>query len=90
MNTESQATTPVSTTSCGKHVNDDNATFLANLKVRFNGLVNTPKDEYKTCFKNTMDKVRSQFSISPSTMEKVRSQFSLSSWMPKDDAPKKI
>lgn len=78
MNTESQTTTPV------------NATFLANLKDRFSGLVNTPMDEHKTCFKNTMDKVRSQFSISPSTKEKVRAQFSISYWMPKDDAQKKV
>ncbi|KAF8095365.1 hypothetical protein N665_0335s0013 [Sinapis alba] len=65
MNTESQTTTPASTTSCKKHVNDDNATFLANLKDRFSEFVNTPMEEHKTCFKNTMDKVSSQFSLSP-------------------------
>ncbi|CAF2185904.1 BnaA07g24460D [Brassica napus] len=72
MNTQSQTTTDVSTTSCKKHVNDDNTTFLANFKDRFSAFVNTPMDEHKTCFKNTMNKVCSQFSVS--------------SWMSKDDA----
>ncbi|WZY82632.1 hypothetical protein YC2023_029016 [Brassica napus] len=63
--TDNQPTATLPTTSCKKHVNDDNATFLANLKDRFTELVNTPMDEHKTCFKNTMDKVLSQFSISP-------------------------
>ncbi|CAF2062082.1 hypothetical protein F2Q70_00044826 [Brassica cretica] len=62
--TESQPTIAASTTSCKKHVNDENSTFLANLKDRFSEFVNTPMDEHKTCFKNTMDKVCSQFSIS--------------------------
>ncbi|CAF2062086.1 hypothetical protein F2Q70_00044828 [Brassica cretica] len=90
MNTQSQTTTAVPTTSCKKHVNDDNTTFLANFKDRFSAFVNTPMDEHKTCFKNTMNKVRSQFSIPPSTMDKVCSQFSVSSWMSKDDAQKKV
>ncbi|KAG2253273.1 hypothetical protein HID58_072390 [Brassica napus] len=85
-----QTTTAVPTTSCKKHVNDDNTTFLANFKDRFSAFVNTPMDEHKTCFKNTMNKVRSQFSIPPSTMDKVCSQFSVSSWMSKDDAQKKV
>ncbi|RID55227.1 hypothetical protein BRARA_G02503 [Brassica rapa] len=76
MNTQSQTTTAVPTTSCEKHVNDDNATFLTNFKDRFSAFVNTPMDEHKTCFKNTMDKVCSQFSVS--------------SWMSKDDAQKKV
>ncbi|CAN7086775.1 unnamed protein product, partial [Brassica oleracea var. botrytis] len=62
--TESQPTIAASTTSCKKHVNDENSTFLANLKDRFSEFVNTPMDEHKTSFKNTMDKVCSQFSIS--------------------------
>ncbi|CAN6933176.1 unnamed protein product [Brassica oleracea] len=75
MNTQSQTTTALPTTSCKKHVNDDNTTFLANFKDRFSAFVNTPMDEHKTCFKNTMNKVCSQFSVS--------------SWMSKDDAQKK-
>ncbi|ESQ46072.1 hypothetical protein EUTSA_v10000397mg [Eutrema salsugineum] len=48
---------PAVSTSCRKHVKDDNATFLANLKEHFNEFVNASMDEHKTCFKNTMDKI---------------------------------
>uniref|UniRef100_A0A1J3E6U3 Uncharacterized protein n=1 Tax=Noccaea caerulescens TaxID=107243 RepID=A0A1J3E6U3_NOCCA len=55
--TENQAEAAVSSTSCKKYVKDDNATFFTNLKGRFDAFVNTPMDEHKTCFKNTMDKI---------------------------------
>ncbi|KAL0885638.1 hypothetical protein Bca101_009621 [Brassica carinata] len=45
------------TSSCRKYVNDDNATFLANLKDHFNEFINASMDEHKTCFKNTIDKI---------------------------------
>ncbi|CAH8348225.1 unnamed protein product [Eruca vesicaria subsp. sativa] len=49
-------------------------TSLANLKDRFIAFINTPMDEHKASFKNTMDKVRSQ----------------ISSRMSKDDAQEKV
>ncbi|KAL0800925.1 hypothetical protein Bca101_056101 [Brassica carinata] len=76
MDAQNVQTESQTTTSCKKHVNDDKATFLANLKDRFSEFVNTPMAEHKTCFKNTMDKVCSQFSIPP--------------WMSKDGAEKKV
>ena len=45
---DNQPTATLPTTSCKKHVNDDNATFLANLKDRFTEFVNTRMDEHKT------------------------------------------
>ncbi|KAF2582102.1 hypothetical protein F2Q68_00002122 [Brassica cretica] len=46
--TDNQPTATLPTTSFKKHVNDDNATFLANLKDRFTEFVNTRMDEHKT------------------------------------------
>ncbi|CAN6979689.1 unnamed protein product [Brassica rapa subsp. trilocularis] len=55
---EKEPKAAVSTTSsCRKYVNDDNATFLANLKDHFNEFLNASMDEHKTCFKNTIDKI---------------------------------
>ena len=55
---EKEPKAAVSTTSsCRKYANDDNATFLANLKDHFNEFLNASMDEHKTCFKNTIDKV---------------------------------
>lgn len=62
---EKEPKAAVSTTSsCRKYVNDDNATFLANLKDHFNEFINASMDEHKTCFKNTIDKVPPFFSMS--------------------------
>ncbi|CAH8360681.1 unnamed protein product [Eruca vesicaria subsp. sativa] len=56
--TEKEPKAAVSTTtSCRKYVNDDNATFLANLKDHFNEFIKASMDEHKTCFKNTIDKI---------------------------------
>jgi len=62
--TENPPKPQVPASSCRKRVKDDNATFFANLKDHMDEFIHASMDEHKTCFKNTMDKVISQSSIS--------------------------
>ncbi|CAN8283816.1 unnamed protein product [Cochlearia groenlandica] len=53
---QEQVSTTTSSSSCRKkHVNDDNATFYANLKDHMNEFFNASMDQHKTCFKNTFN-----------------------------------
>lgn len=61
--TENPPKPEVPTSSCRKRVTDDNATFFENMKVHMDEFIHASMDEHKTCFKNTMEKVLSLFSI---------------------------